>query len=1302
MSPSSPTPNEYTREERFAVVMYGGVSLAIYINGIAQELLRMVRATAPAVKDGPALKYEELRGSERVYRKLSYLLEGEDPDKQLAQDAHPPARFVIDIISGTSAGGINGVFLAKALVNGQNIDQLKQLWVREGAIEKLINDRFSVDAPLTLQDPPTALLNGQRMYFELLKAFVGMSPGGNTAPASPLIKELDLFVTTTDLHGVTLPIRLTDDVVYERRHRNVFRFIYEEESGKNDFTEAHNPFLAYAARCTSAFPFAFEPMTLFDADMVLERYGVYADDPDYRSDSEKWKPFYRTYANAAGFKPVPFPKRAFGDGGYLDNKPFTYAIETLTRRQASVPVTRKLIYVEPSPEHPEDTVDVERKPNAIENVLYALLTLPRYETIREDLQRVVERNRLIQRVNAIIKGVEQDEVAARRIIEEQNLDRGALPEHTETGQLWNKKDLSDSEWATLDLTDMIRRKGRAYIAYHRLEMSAVTDELAKLVARVGGLDEQSDYAVVIRNLVRVWRINKYVERRRPGYLTVNAFMNAFNLSYRIRRLGFLQRKADQLHALDAQAVEILGNYDSSGELKYPLTPQQQQDIREELKEIKVALKRGHDALRKLARKIRSRHVSDKQLVSTGEETIIAGPAETTASAPTNTGPTETTNTGPTESPLYGQVKKLFEAIRKTEEIQNTAVTAGVDPVLQYFLGNSQNGTSSEATKFAKDPVGEAEKSPEQKSIDRAEAFVERHADIRTLFEEVADGLETAIRKEDEFLNPTCLKLLDEEVQPPNSARTVARTCMRYYYKHYDDYDMIIVPIFYDTEVGEAAKVEVFRISPEDATGLIDERATGSRKLAGTVLGNFGAFLERRWRENDILWGRLDGAERIICSILPPKHPQLKKLIGEAQAAIVHETIVDMGEQEARELLSESMIRTGSRTAEPDLLGEFISNLKNNASADDKQALEKLIDDRALRQYYLDTYNNRRQPDPQLTLSAAARATTVIGKILSTLSEERNIDTRYVSWIARIGQIFWSLVEVAVPRSIPNLMFRHWLKLVYLFEVVLIIASTLLVSPTIQRFGILTFAITVAIHFVVWVLGDIIKVNRRWTQVLKYLGLFGVAGFVVLGIIFLAALLGIDPPWRFVNYIRGLFDSQPKDGVNREWAARILASLAFFLFFIWVIRDDLWSMWGRGFKKPVQTYEPIEIMPISIDDINKVKVLKSGDRFEASFRLSGIPPKQWATMFKRRRPAGSSLTDREIRLVSHPAEVEAVFAGLQQAVNKTNLEYERQLEQEERQAAELKQQSEDLRHKALEKDVAVRAAIKDALNKLRQQ
>ncbi|HEX6187617.1 MAG TPA: hypothetical protein VFZ40_06035, partial [Pyrinomonadaceae bacterium] len=85
------TPNvDYKKEIRFAVVMYGGVSLAIYINGIAQELLRLVRSTAEAYDRGDSRQAlsavpreadddedtnaQKLSGTERVYRKLSYLL----------------------------------------------------------------------------------------------------------------------------------------------------------------------------------------------------------------------------------------------------------------------------------------------------------------------------------------------------------------------------------------------------------------------------------------------------------------------------------------------------------------------------------------------------------------------------------------------------------------------------------------------------------------------------------------------------------------------------------------------------------------------------------------------------------------------------------------------------------------------------------------------------------------------------------------------------------------------------------------------------------------------------------------------------------------------------------------------------------------------------------------------------------------------------------------------------------------------------------------------------------------------------
>src|SRR6185369_8838699 len=121
----------------------------------------------------------------------------------------------------------------------------------------------------------------------------------------------------------------------------------------------------------------------------------------------------------------------FADGGYLDNKPFTYATETVARRQADLLITRKLIYIEPSPEHPEEQPDLDGKPDAIDNVSAALLSLPRYETIREDLQRVREHNRLVERVNSILKGVDRDK------------DSAETPRKMES--------FTDDEWSNLDL-----------------------------------------------------------------------------------------------------------------------------------------------------------------------------------------------------------------------------------------------------------------------------------------------------------------------------------------------------------------------------------------------------------------------------------------------------------------------------------------------------------------------------------------------------------------------------------------------------------------------------------------------------------------------------------------------------------------------------------------------------------------------------------------------------------------------------------------------------------------------------------
>lgn len=82
------------------------------------------------------------------------------------------------------------------------------------------------------------------------------------------------------------------------------------------------------------------------------------------------------------------------------------------------------------------------------------------------------------------------------------------------------------------------------------------------------------------------------------------------------------------------------------------------------------------------------------------------------------------------------------------------------------------------------------------------------------------------------------------------------------------YDVATLPLFQGDGLGEFDPVKVDRISPEDAVAI---RPGGTRAcLKGIAFTHFGAFFSRAWRENDYLWGRLNGAERLIdmvCSTL---------------------------------------------------------------------------------------------------------------------------------------------------------------------------------------------------------------------------------------------------------------------------------------------------------------------------------------------------------------------------------------------------------------------------------------------------
>jgi patatin-related protein len=1042
-----------TKEVRFAVVMYGGVSLCIYINGIAQELLHMVRATAPGDDPG-TLRYtdEQLSPIERVYRDLGRLLsEDRVPDRDPQPGDAVCTRFSVDILSGTSAGGINSIFLAKALANDGSMAQLKQLWMTEADIARLINDGASTrDTGLPRPSMPRALLNGQRMYQKLVEAFDGMDTAersGDAPKPAPLVPEVDLFVTTTDIAGVTLPIRLSDGVVHERRHRGVFHFHLRPPSGAdaadpavkpeaNDhFTPDYNPFLAFAARCTSAFPFAFEPMRLKDITAVLKGLDRYQHRDDWDRDP-LWDPFLERFHTPAGPTRLEPRDRSFGDGGYLDNKPFSYASESLLRRESGIPVDRKLIYIEPKPEHPENE-PARTEFDAIENVMAATVGLPRYETIREDLERVVARNRLTERVRIVTKAIESD-------LENAPVRRGIVP---------------TSQWGKLYLADMVEMYGFAYGSYHRLRAAATTDWLATVVSRAAGLGDASDRVQAIRHLVRAWRMERYSHVPDPGpppRESENQFLLDYDLDFRIRRLAYVLSKINTLFAPGEDEQRALA------QMVGVLSATQEAEFRAELVDLKRRL-----------------HPLYRQMRGTQERLERRGDRNS----------------------LHARLKMLAVS---ASEIENLLALSGREQERQ------------------------------------AERLLNL-GDRRAMLQDTANDLKGRL----EAVRVPVSRVMDELKEanhPPelSSGGRIARGLLWHYYDHYSDYDLVSFPILYSTDAGEEDTVDIIRISPEDARFIYDETkdALGRRKLAGTALFNFGGFLRDTWRANDILWGRLDGAERLICSLLPDEADLdvRDRLLERASRAILADEFKHATRTEVSRLMSQSLVHVaGGRPAES-AVARLSAAVGNEQLSTRLQAvLGDCVEDDKLLAYFKEGYEVNRDLDPREALDLLARGSRVVGHMLEGITERHSMEGKRVQWVTRAATWFWRLVQVAVPRSLPALVFDHWLGLLYAFGLLQVLVGVF-AGPAVMGWGVRLLAVTLLATLVVVVFRDYMRRRAAWA-----------AGLVALLVLALAGLAAAGVAWIAENVVtRGAWDTAtvwlPLGGPGRVIAVQGLCAV----------------------------------------------------------------------------------------------------------------------------------------------------------------
>jgi patatin-related protein len=332
----------HDEEVRFAVVLNGGVSLAIWMGGVAREIDRLTRARP---------------GDGGVYGEVLALVQ---------------ARARADVIAGTSAGGINGAFLALGQAY-ENADLfcLRDLWGSSGSFSALL--RSPVRGPLP------SLLKGDDYFLpELRKGFdaVVRTPGSNLTDVGQ--RPVDLFLTTTVPAGQRR--RFTDVLeqpLWEIEHTGRFTFSRRPQApgqaGVDQFADQDiRRHLALAARSTASFPAAFEPSFVpVGADRADELH------PDMTG-----------LVNLAHSRYVI-------DGGVLMNKPMRLALRAVWQKPATTQVRRILLYVnpDPGPEPPDEAEPRDPLP-PLRNVLVASITrLTLQQSIHEDLEELREANR---------------------------------------------------------------------------------------------------------------------------------------------------------------------------------------------------------------------------------------------------------------------------------------------------------------------------------------------------------------------------------------------------------------------------------------------------------------------------------------------------------------------------------------------------------------------------------------------------------------------------------------------------------------------------------------------------------------------------------------------------------------------------------------------------------------------------------------------------------------------------------------------------------------------------------------------
>ncbi|NBH09242.1 patatin-like protein, partial [Amycolatopsis sp. SID8362] len=326
------TAEPWPQEIRLAVTMVGGASLAIWMGGVATETSRLLRESHGTAEPGR-------------YRKLLDVLR---------------ATVSLDVLTGTSAGGINAACLGLAEAFGSSPGVLRDTWITTGSLENLIRD--------AREQAPRSVLDGDRVLLDDLEKVLCEITAKGTRPVEE--PDVTVLLTGTMIDGETT--RFDDalgNLVRDTEHRMLFRFCGPL------WTNGVEAPLALAARSTASFPGAFEL-----SRMPIGTGGTDRLHPDMTAYTELTRSHWLT------------------DGGVLLNKPLRPALREIFERPSHADVRRLLLYVVPTGEKVADAVECDAaNPPLLSNAMAKVVNTVMSQSISAELDELTRHNDAVLR-----------------------------------------------------------------------------------------------------------------------------------------------------------------------------------------------------------------------------------------------------------------------------------------------------------------------------------------------------------------------------------------------------------------------------------------------------------------------------------------------------------------------------------------------------------------------------------------------------------------------------------------------------------------------------------------------------------------------------------------------------------------------------------------------------------------------------------------------------------------------------------------------------------------------------------------